>query len=79
MSRWQNQRQNYSSQENKKALCYIEKIKRLLVLCFLKTKQKKAPQHTLSILIPKENKKGNKNVNVCIQVVLLWLFVQYNL
>lgn len=48
------------------------------VLLKNKTK-KKAPQHTLSILIPKENKKGNKNVNVCIQVVLLWLFVQYNL
>lgn len=43
----------YSTYKNKKALCYIEKInKKLLVLCFLK----KTPHYTLSILIPKENK-----------------------
>lgn len=37
----------------------------------------KSPRYTLSILNPKEIMKEIK-CNVCIQVVLLWLFVQYN-
>lgn len=60
--------------KTKKALCYIEEKKKTTGTVLLK----KTPQYTLSILVPKENQKETK-CNVCIQVVLLWLFVQYNL
>lgn len=50
--------QHIKKKEKKKALCYIKKNKKTTSTVLLK----KTPQYTLSILIPKENKKEKKNV-----------------